>query len=132
MKRSVINPLSPSILPINIGPLQGYKATTAAMRASSLPLQEMDWRILMVINEAEKPVSFYYLFGQFSKGNPNNTLRYGRYYESINRLLASGLLSQSYAGRYRRWSITPAGRIEIERLNQRALEYLKMQDQGGE
>jgi|ADGO01.1.fsa_nt_gi hypothetical protein len=93
--------------------------------------QEIDWQLLYAIYEAEKAVSFNQLYQTYSKGNPDYLN--SRYYESIDRLIKRGWILQSLNHRgKRRWSITPAGRIEIERLNRRAMEYLKMQDQGGE
>lgn len=109
-------------------PTDAYMAVIKAIRDLPGRNNTIDYLLLQTLYAAEKSLSFNAIFKTFHSSGYSRSNQ--TYYNAFDRLIAKGWVNVEYNKRgWRRWSITPAGRIEIERLNRRAMEYLKMQDQ---
>jgi hypothetical protein len=112
---------------MNLLPISCNRALRLASGACSRPLLRIDLEILSCFYGAKKWVTINYLHREF---NPRSKPSYDdwndRYYRAIERLLSQGLVEQSISPKgWRRWQITIAGRLEIDKLNKAALEILK-------
>lgn len=83
----------------------------------------LDWKILQASHEAEKVISFRYIYKAFHgisyHGNNSN------YYNALERLTRKGLLVETKnPSGWRRWEITLKGKRALADLNKQVLTYL--------
>lgn len=83
----------------------------------------LQWQLLIILDEAPAPVAFEYIYRSFNKSQQTHS-NY-MYYTHIGKLLDQGFVKQEYSVRgWRLWSITPAGRDQVNKLNTAAQQYL--------
>lgn len=106
-------------------------AVNRAFRKASLlavlPIERNDWQMLGCLYEAKKGVTLSFIVGEFnSKTKPSYHRLNSWFYMSLARLVAHELASETRTPKgWRRWQITLAGRIEIDKLNQAAIKLLE-------
>jgi hypothetical protein len=110
------------------------RAHRMATRDASLRIERADWDILSCLYEAKKWVSINVLICEFNaRSKPAYNRWNGWYYKSVERLMRFGLVAEMINSRgHRRWQITIAGRLEIDKLNKAALALLKKWEEEGE
>jgi hypothetical protein len=103
--------------------MQHFLAGTQAINALTGKERTLDWHVLLALLKLKGSVSFGALYKVFNAGNCGTNNQ--RYYDALYRLVEKKQVKQQYSSKgWRLWSITPAGRQAITRLNEAALKYI--------
>lgn len=100
-----------------------HNAILAALRHEHKPAEVLDYLILNAINKANKALSFGEIYN--SSYTPGAQYYNSRYYHALQRIEKRQYVTVTLTrGKgWRRWTITSAGKLALNRINNNALEH---------